>query len=77
VIGADGLILGKHRKIRVVSVAEDWSHPGLSAEPITVASLRVGLLICADAYKPEIARHLHERGAQLLVSCASWAPRPY
>jgi N-carbamoylputrescine amidase len=49
-IGTDGLIIGKHRKVRVVKVAEDWANPGVKIEPINVASVRVGLLICADAY---------------------------
>ena len=35
---------------------------------------RVGMLICADAYSPEIAKTLHNQGAQILVSSAAWAP---
>jgi len=34
----------------------------------------VGVLICADAYSPGIARSLKAQGAQLLVSSAAWAP---
>jgi len=35
---------------------------------------RVGVLICADAYSPEIAQSLQAQGARLLVSSAAWAP---
>ena len=32
------------------------------------------MLICADAFTPEIARTLQAQGAQLLISSAAWAP---
>jgi predicted amidohydrolase len=35
---------------------------------------QVGLLICADAYTPEIATRLKAQGARLLVSAAAWGP---
>ena len=38
---------------------------------------QVGVLICADAYTPGMARHLHAQGAQCLVSAASWGPAPH
>ena len=76
VIGADGAILGKHRKINTLRVgAEAWSSPGGQAAPILIPPVgQVGVLICADAYSPEIARSLQSQGAQLLVSSAAWAP---
>ncbi len=76
VIGADGAILGKHRKINTLRVgAEAWSSPGEHVAPILIPSLtRVGILICADAYSPGIAQSLQAQGAQLLVSSAAWAP---
>lgn len=46
-----------------------------TAVTIPVRPLRhVGILICADAYSPWIARSLKAQGAQLLVSSAAWAP---
>jgi predicted amidohydrolase len=76
VIGADGTILGKHRKINTLRVgAEAWSSPGAHAVPIAVPPVGpVGVLICADAYSPGIAKSLRAQGARLLVSSAAWAP---
>lgn len=76
VIGADGAILGKHRKINTLPVgSEAWSSPGEQVAPILVPPVsRVGVLICADAFSPGIARSLHAQGARLLVSSAAWAP---
>ena len=79
VFGRDGQILGKHRKINTLRVgSEAWSRPGESGLPIRVPPYdSVGMLICADAYSPEIARKLHSDGARLLVSSAAWAPGLY
>jgi predicted amidohydrolase len=76
VIAADGAILGTHRKINTLRVgAEAWSSPGNQAAPIPSEPFsRVGILICADAYSPGIARSLQAQGAELLVSSAAWAP---
>jgi N-carbamoylputrescine amidase len=75
VIAADGRIVGKHRKIRTLSGAEGWSSPGQVVAPVLVPPVgQVGLLICADAYTPEIATRLKSQGAQLLVSAAAWGP---
>ena len=75
-IAADGTILGSHRKINTLRVgSEAWSTPGTQAVAIPVPPFRrVGMLICADAYTSEIAQHLRNQGAQLLVSSAAWAP---
>lgn len=76
VISAQGTILGTHRKINTLRVgSEAWSSPGDQASPILLSpTQRVGVLICADAYSPEIAKSLRAQGAQLLVSSAAWAP---
>ena len=76
VIAANGAILGAHRKINTLRVgSEAWSTPGTQAVAISVPPFtRVGMLICADAYTPEIAQSLRNQGAQLLVSSAAWAP---
>jgi 5-aminopentanamidase len=79
VIAENGAIIGKHRKINTLRVgSESWSSPGEQAVTIPVQPLyRVGILICADAYSPAIARNLKAQGAQLLVSSAAWAPGLY
>jgi len=76
VIGANGALLGKHRKMNTLRVgAESWSSPGEHVAPILMPSTsRIGVLICADAYSPGIAQSLQTQGATLLVSSAAWAP---
>jgi len=77
VITADGIV-GKHRKINVVLPgAEAWSSPGEKAVPVLVQCVKVGILICADAFSLDIAKSLKNQGAQLLVSAAAWAPGLY
>jgi N-carbamoylputrescine amidase len=79
VIGRDGIILGRHRKIQTLKVgSESWSSPGAEASPLEVQPVgKVGILICADAYAPWIARRLKAQGARILVSAAAWGPGPY
>ena len=76
VITPNGCIVGGHRKINTLRVgSEAWSTPGDSAEPVSLAPVgRVGLLICADAFTPRIAKQLKARRANMLVSAAAWAP---
>jgi N-carbamoylputrescine amidase len=74
VIGPTGEIVGKHRKINVVSDSLSWSSPGDRVDPIECDGIKVGLLICSDVYTPNIARALKFEGAQILVSPASWGP---
>lgn len=76
VIGPDGSILGRHRKINTLAVgSEAWSTPGELPTPVVVPPLGpIGILVCADAYSPWIAKSLHAQGARLLVSLAAWAP---
>ena len=76
VVSPDGRIVGTHRKVNTLPVgSEAWSTPGESVAPIVVEPVGpVGILVCADAYSPWIAKSLHAQGARLLVSLASWAP---
>ena len=76
IISDDGTIVGRHRKINTLPVgSEAWSSPGTNVAPIEMPGFgKVGILICADACSPEIARQLRESGARLLVSAAAWAP---
>jgi 5-aminopentanamidase len=74
VIGPTGEILGQHRKINVVSDSRSWSSPGDRAEPIECNGIRVGVLVCSDAYTSDISRALKFEGAEMLVSPASWGP---
>jgi 5-aminopentanamidase len=74
VIGRDGRILGRHRKLYPTPGSEGWSGAGEPGCPVPVDGLNVGLLICADAYTPVPAVSLRDAGAQLLVSAAAWWP---
>jgi 5-aminopentanamidase len=78
-IGPDGAILGRHRKIRTIRVGhEAWSSPGDAPAVIRVPPFgEVGMMICADAYTPRIARQLRSLGARVLISPANWAPGEY
>jgi predicted amidohydrolase len=75
-IAPDGTILGVHRKVHTLRVgSEAWSSPGEQAAAVPVLPFnRIGMLICADAYGPEICKSLKAQGAELLVSAAAWAP---
>jgi predicted amidohydrolase len=76
VIAPTGTIIGTHRKINTLQVgSESWSSPGDQTVPFPIAPFAsVGILICADAFSPNIAGSLKVKGAQLLVSSANWAP---
>jgi N-carbamoylputrescine amidase len=73
-LGRDGRLLGRQRKLRPTPVSEAWAARGNLGRPIVVDGLRVGLLVCADAYSAEPALRLRAAGAQLLVSSAAWWP---
>ncbi|OQW37499.1 MAG: hypothetical protein A4E19_12510 [Nitrospira sp. SG-bin1] len=77
VIDASGDIIGRHRKINVLSDSLSWSSPGDVAAPIECSGIKVGVLVCADVYTPNIARAMKFEGAQILVSPASWGPGPH
>jgi 5-aminopentanamidase len=74
VLGRNGQVLGRHRKLDPTPGSEDWSSAGEPGHPILVDGITVGLLLCADAYKPLPALRLRDSGAQLLVSSAAWWP---
>ena len=74
VIGPDGSIIGRHRKVKALRGPEAWSSPGNDVVPIDCGGTAVGVVICADAYRNDVAGILKERGAEILVSPASWGP---
>jgi predicted amidohydrolase len=74
VIGRDGRLLGRHRKLHPTPISEGWASGGELGRPVLVDGLQVGLLVCADAYAAEPALCLRDAGAQLFVSSAAWWP---
>lgn len=77
VIDSDGEIIGRHRKINTIPIAESWSEPGDSPTVINIDDKRVGLLICADAWPQEHSQLLKQKGAELILSSANWPPGKY
>lgn len=73
-IARDGAILGAYRKQRVHGGAESWSTPGRGGQPFVVDGIPVGLLICADTWKPEPAAAYRAQGAAILLAPANWPP---
>jgi 5-aminopentanamidase len=71
---ATGTLCGRHRKLCVTPIAEAWSTPGDDVQPVMVDDVSVGLLVCADAYPPEISARLKALGAEVLLSSAAWHP---
>jgi N-carbamoylputrescine amidase len=74
IIDSQGEIIGKRRKINVVSDSSSWSSPGDDVTPIECDGIKVGVLVCSDAYTMNIARALRFSGAQMLVAPTSWGP---
>jgi adenosylcobinamide amidohydrolase/predicted amidohydrolase len=73
-IDRKGSILGTYRKQLVHGSAEAWSKAGTETKPFEVDGIRVGVLICADAYKPDFAALHRDAGAAILLSSANWPP---
>ena len=71
VINRRGEIIGRHRKLNVASDSLSWSSPGDDVVPIECDGIRVGILVCNDAYTQNIAKALRFGGAQIYVSPAS------
>ena len=74
VIGPGGDILGVYHKIKVTGGAESWSAPGEGTLVVDCGGIKVGMLICADAWFPELVMELKSKGAEVLVSPAAWPP---
>ena len=75
VLDGGGALLGTYRKINVLPTpSESWAVPGTQTPVFTIDGTRIGILVCADAYGPEIAREYARLGVDLLLSSAAWAP---
>lgn len=77
VIGRNGELLGRHRKVNVIGGLEGWATPGTDMTGVEVDGIKVGLLICSDAYRAGPTARLKELGAQVLISAAAWCPKPH
>ena len=77
VIDREGRIASRHRKINTIPGSESWSSTGDQPTIALVDSYKVGLLICADAWPEQHAHTLKEKGAEIILSSANWAPGEY
>ena len=74
VIDRDGTLRGTYRKQRPIGSAESWSTPGTGGAPFVIDGIPVGVLICADTYRPEPAARLRGQGAAILLAPSAWPP---
>ena len=69
-----GALAGRQDKVLVLpGRTEGWATPG-APQVVLVDGVRVGLLICADAWKAEGVQALVAQGAEVLLSAAHWTP---
>jgi len=75
VLGGGKGTIGSQRKMIVHS--DGWSSFGEEIKPVDIDHIRVGIMICADAYTNKVAdRHLSQ-GVQVLVAPSAWGPGLY
>lgn len=75
VIDENGQLLGiQHKILTLHGSIEGWAAPGTQVSPVEWHGQKIGLLICADAYRLSLAQELARHGATVLVGLAAWAP---
>lgn len=74
VIARDGVIHGTYRKHKIINGhAESWANPGQENNLFVLDGIPIGLLVCADSYKTDIAIRHKLLGARILLSPANWS----
>ena len=72
VINRDGKLIAKQSKISTIS--DGWCRSGTSIETIDMEGVKVGIMICADAYTDKMASTLFAKGAEMIIAPSSWGP---
>ena len=75
-VGTDGKIFAKHRKINTLAELLDPPYARGTADEIRVVKTpigRVGMLICADTFKDELVQAAGEQSPDLLLVPYGWA----
>ena len=77
-ISSRGEILGKHRKINILDIAQDIYSTGTSLSVIETQLGKIGVDICADNFPDTyaIGHTLARMGADIILSPCSWAIPP-
>ena len=70
--GPDGAVLGRHAKTFLWHFDRTWFEPGSAFPVFDVGDARAGMLVCADARLPEVARALAVGGASVIIDCTAW-----
>lgn len=75
-IGPDGQIVGKYRKVTLPreEIARGIA-PGNDYPVFDTRFGKVGMMVCYDAFYPEVARHLANRGAEV-IALPVWGCNP-
>lgn len=71
-IGADGTVLGRHRKCFLWDFDHRFFEPGREIGVFDTPLGRIGVMVCADARQPEIVATLAARGAELILQPTAW-----
>ena len=75
VINPQGKIQSRHRKvIDIKGITEGWASSGPGVLVTECLGVKVGLLVCADAWYDERPQALKEQGAQMIIDIAAWPP---
>lgn len=71
-IGADGKLLGIHRKVNLAPFGEVEFAAGTTFQPVEILpNVRIGVLVCQESLLPAGPRELARRGANILISPTS------
>ena len=75
VINPAGKIQSRHRKVTdIKGLTEGWAAPAPGVQVTECQGIRVGVLVCADAWYDDRPRSLQEQGAQVIIDIAAWPP---
>jgi predicted amidohydrolase len=75
-VGRDGTILGRHRKVNELEIGLKTYTRGTSLNVFDFEGRPTALSICADSWTPTVTDALYGMGARLIFSPSAWAVDP-
>jgi len=75
-VGRDGGILGRHRKVNELEIGLKVYSRGASLNVFDFEGRPTALTICADSWTPTVTDALYEMGARWIFSPSAWAVEP-